>query len=332
MPGGESLGARRRVRATLVLGAIGLLAVAGAAEPAAAKKKKKKSKPAVVTATASVPLAPGSQQTANANCIGKTHVTGGGWSVSAVYNPNGTTSLANDTGTRITHLQSAPTGTFGWAATAAAFTLPANAGTLTAVAQCENKAYSKVRTGVSGTSTIPIGQETTVDLNCQPGTHVVSGGFSFTPAGNLGAPGDRRPIVVESRRLDVTTWQIHIINPIGSPSAATLSSNVLCELNEKGVSITEATASAPIVNENRTTVTASCTGKTHTIGGGFLVQPYVGPAVGIDQMQPVGAKAWQVGLYEYPAFSLPPGSTVAAYSYCRKNALPNQSKKKSKKK
>lgn len=305
-----------------------LLGAAGIAPVAVAKKGKKKNRPPAVTATASVPLSPGSQQSATAGCPAKTHITGGGWSVSPIYNPNGTTSLANDTGTRITHLQSSPAGIGSWTASAAAFTLPANPGTFTSIAQCENKAYSKTVTGVSGTSTIPVGQEATVDLNCSPGTHVVSGGFSFTPAGNLAAPGSFRPIVVESRRADVTTWRIHIINPVGSPSAATLSGNVLCELNRKGVGVTEATASAPIVDENRTTVTAGCTGKTHTIGGGFLVSPYVGPAVGIDQMQPVGAKAWQVGLYEYPAFSLPPGSTIAAYSYCRKNALPKTGKKK----
>jgi hypothetical protein len=58
-----------------------------------------------------------------------------------------------------------------------------------------------------------------------------------------------------------------------------------------------------------------------------VTSPLVGPAVGIDQMQPVGAKAWQVGLYEYPAINLPAGSSLAAYSYCKKNAPPAKKKK-----
>jgi hypothetical protein len=82
---------------------------------------------------------------------------------------------------------------------------------------------------------------------------------------------------------------------------------------------------APIADNGRTSANATCAGKTHSVGGGFLISPtQVGtvPAVGVDQMQPVGAKAWQVGLFEYPSFAPPAGSSVAAYSYCKKNALP----------
>ncbi len=88
--------------------------------------------------------------------------------------------------------------------------------------------------------------------------------------------------------------------------------------------MSEVSATAPIANDERTTATATCTGKTHTVGGGFAVAPLVGPAVGIDQMQPVGTKSWQVGLYEYPGFNLPAGSSLAAYSYCKKNEPPKK--------
>jgi hypothetical protein len=320
MRGREKAHHRRRMLRTAAMALAALLAL-GVASPAVAKKKK--SKPAV-TATASTPISAGSQASATASCPSKTHTTGGGWSLSDPYSANGTDSPANDTGTRITHLQSQPSGLRSWASGAAALALPATSGTFTSIARCESKAFGKTVTGVSGTSTTPVGQESTVGLHCSSGTHVLSGGFSYSPAGNLGLLTGFRPLVVESRRRDAQTWEIDLVNPVGAPGDATLSVSVLCELNQKGASVTERSAVAPITENGRTSATATCTGKTHTIGGGFLVSPKVGPAIGIDQMQPVGAKGWQVGLYEYPGFSLPAGSALGAYSYCKKNAVPKK--------
>ncbi len=319
MRGREKAHGHRRMLHTSAVALAALLAL-GVASPAVAKKKKK-SKPAV-TAAASTPISAGSQASATASCPSKTHATGGGWSLSDPYSASGTNPLGDDTGTRITHLQSQPNGLRSWTSGAAAFAAPATSGTFTSIARCESKALGKTATGVFGTSTTPVGQESTVDLHCSPGTHVLNGGFSFSPAGNLALPITFRPLVVESRRLDAQTWEIDLVNPVGSPGDATLSVNVLCERNQKGVNVTERSAVAPIADNGRTSATAGCTGKTHSIGGGFLISPKVGPAIGIDQMQPVGAKGWQVGLYEYPGFSLPAGSALGAYSYCKKNAIP----------
>jgi hypothetical protein len=165
---------------------------------------------------------------------------------------------------------------------------------------------------------------------CPPKTHVLTGGFSFSPAGDLANPGGFRAIVGESRRLSANTWRIHIVNPVGAPSPVTIATTYLCELNQKGVAVTEASAVATIADNNRTSVTATCTGKTHTVGGGFVTSPQVGPAIGIDQMQPVGSKGWQVGLYEYPGFNLPAGSTITGYTYCKKNSPPKAKSKKKK--
>jgi hypothetical protein len=321
MRGRERARFGRRIGLIAVAALAGMLAF-GVTPAAVAKKKKKKPRPAV-TAVASTPLSPGSQTSATANCPSRTHITGGGWSLSDPYSANGSNALANGTGTRITHLQSQPSGLVGWSSGAAALALPPTAGTFTSIARCESKSLGRTLFGVSGTTTVPVGQESTAVLHCPPRTHVLNGGFSFAPPGSP-APDMFRALVVESRRATIDTWEVDLVNPAGAADQVTLSLNVLCELNQKGVNVTEASAVAPITDNGRTSATATCTGKTHTIGGGFLASPTVGPAIGVDQMQPVGAKSWQVGLYEYPGFALPAGSSLATYAYCKKNAVPQK--------
>lgn len=285
-----------------------------AAAPASAKKAK------VTTSTAPVTLAPGGQQAATAQCPKGTHVTGGGWSASPPYSANGTNPLGDDSGLRIDHLQSQPSGLLSWTAGASAFTVPGATGTFTSFARCESKSIGRTLLGGSGSSTLPVSQSATIGIHCPKGSHVLAGGFNLSPAGNLADPVGFRPQVLESRRRDARTWELIVVNPAGSPSDATIAANTLCEVNAKGLSISERSASAPLVDNSRATATASCTGKTHAVDGGFLISPAVGPAVGVDQMQPSGSKAWQVGVYEYPGFALPAGSTVTAYSYCKRNA------------
>jgi hypothetical protein len=304
----------------VVTAALATVLAAGFAAPATAKKKR----PPAVTRAAATPIAPGTQTAATAACPGKTHVTGGGWSLTPAYSANGTQGFGDDSGTRITHLQSQPSGLKSWTAGAAALNLPSTGGTFTALARCESKSLGKTLFGVTGTSTLPVGQEDTIGLHCPKRTHVLSGGFSFSPPGDLADPRGFRAVAVESRRRDARTWEVDVVNPAGAPATATIFTNVLCEVNAKGAGVSERSAVVPIAENSRATATATCTGKTHSIAGGFLTSPTVGPAVGIDQMQPVGAKAWQVGLYEYPRFSLPPGSSLAAYVYCKKNAAPKK--------
>jgi hypothetical protein len=321
---------REKIRGT---GGVGLIALALLAvllsgllaTPAVAKKKKQR--PPATTVSAAVPLAPSSPASTTANCPGKTHVTGGGWSIASPYSANGTDAPADDTGTRITHLQSQPSALSSWTSGVAALAIPPSGTTFTTYARCESNTYGRTLFGVSGTSTVPIGQETTSILHCPNGTHVLTGGFSFTPPGDLsGDLASKRAMVVESRRIAPDSWEIDLVNPTGAPAEATISLNVLCELNKKGSTVTEASSVVPIGDNGRTAATASCTGKTHAVAGGFLISPTVGPAIGIDQMQPAGNKAWQVALFEYPTFALPAGSSLAAYSYCKKNALPKKGK------
>jgi hypothetical protein len=127
--------------------------------------------------------------------------------------------------------------------------------------------------------------------------------------------------ITESRRVSNSTWEIRAINPLGAPSVATLSTNVVCERNGKR-GVLENSAVLPIADNGRTGSTVPCAGKKqHVVGGGFLVSPFTSPspAVGIDQHQPVGQRSWQVGLYEYPTFALPTGSLLTTYAYCKRN-------------
>jgi hypothetical protein len=311
----RELTAARRGR-IVVIGAAVLIALTTFAPMAVAKKKG----PAV-TVNSSVGITPGTQATATANCAKKTHVSGGGWSIAPTFSANGQNAANAGSGTRVNHLVSQPSGGKAWNASVAAFTAPATPGTFTAIARCENNTLGKLAGTISGSSTIPIGQSATVDARCPVGTHALNGGFAASPAGNLTNPALPRLLVTESRRIDTQTWEVQAVNPFGSGSAATLVTSALCERNAKGVSVTEASAASPIVDNGRAAATASCTGKKHTVGGGFQVSPVANtaPAVGIDQMQPSGQKGWLVGSYEYPGFVLPAGSFITAYSYCKKN-------------
>jgi hypothetical protein len=292
---------------------IAVLALA-AATPASAKKKAPAS-----TAISSTPLAPGGQVSATARCPKGSHVTGGGWLDSAPYSANGTETLGDDSGLRMIHLQSQPAGLTTWTAGAAAFTVPGTTGTYSSFARCERKSISRIAVTTPHTEVIPPSSQKTTGLACPKGTHVLSGGFSISPPGNLADPAAFRPKVAQSQRVSSTTWAFDLVNPTGFTSAVTFVTTVECELNQKGLNLTEQSSTVPLVDNSRATTTASCVGKTHTVSAGFLLTPTVGPAVGIDQFGPTGQKSWQVGAYEYPGFTLPGGATISVFAYCRKN-------------
>jgi hypothetical protein len=286
-----------------------------------AKPKKKKSKSPAVTRTATVPLLPGTQQSATATCAKGTHISGGGFSVSPTYSASGTDAFGDDTGTRSIHLQSQSAGNRRWTAGAAAFTSPTVAGTLSAIARCERNDLGRLAVTLSGSTIIPVSQGSTTTLNCPAGTHVLTGGFAGSPPGNLADPTGRRLVITESRRVSNSTWEIRAVNPLGAPSVATLSTNVICERNGKR-GVIENSAVTPITDNGRTSAMVPCPGKKHhVVGGGFLVSPFTSPspAVGIDQHQPAGRRSWQVGLHEFPTFLLPTGSLLTTYAYCKRN-------------
>ncbi len=302
----------------LAAAALCALLVAGlAASPASAAKgkKKKKKKPASVTKVLAAPASPGSNAAAAATCTGKTHATGGGFSVAPNLTPPAT-------GVRTLHGGSNPVGVKGWVSTSGVYSQPATSGTYTGYAVCEGNKFGKIAIRGTSTLTLPPAAGQNMVFNCPAGTHVISGGFSATALGSfVTALTSHRIVVLQSRRTGAGQWTISAYNNPNSPAAASLSGFAVCELNAKKVAVTEASAFAPLVENQRTTAAATCPAKTHVVAGGFLVTPATFPGavplVGIDENQPVGKRTWHVGLWEYPT-ALPPGSQLLTSAYCKK--------------
>jgi hypothetical protein len=159
-------------------------------------------------------------------------------------------------------------------------------------------------------------------FNCPPGTHVISGGYAGTGLASFNLSlNSHRIVVLQNRRTGANQWTISAFNNPNGGAAASLTGFAVCERNAKGSAITEASHFTPLVDNGRTVGDAACTGKKHLVSGGFLVSPATFPGtvplVGIDENQPVGKKAWHVGLWEYPT-ALPPGSALQTVAYCKK--------------
>jgi hypothetical protein len=277
-----------------------------------------KTKSSTSTRKSSTAVAPGGQQSIAAACPAFTHITGGGSLISPPFNPNGTNAPTDDAGARSLQLQSQPQGFKSWRAGTAIFSGSPAAGTLTTFARCERNIEGRGTQTISGSSTLSPGEGAELILHCPGGRRVVSGGFSGSPAGDLAVPQARRFVILESRRIDKATWEVRAVNPNGAASQATIAAKVVCE-KVKGVTTTEVASVSPIASNGRTQATATCPKSRRVSGGGFQISPVTSPipAVSIDQMQPVGQRRWQIGLYEYPELNSPADSFLTAYSYCR---------------
>jgi hypothetical protein len=308
----------RRVQGCGQVGLVLVLAglIAPCLLPVAAEGKKTTS---ASTRKSSTAVAPGSQRSRPTSCPHATHITGGGWLISPPFNPNGTSAPTDDTGARSLQLQSQSQGFKSWRAGAAIFSSSPAPGTLTTFARCERNIQGRETQTTSGSSTLSPGEGANVLLHCPAGTRVVTGGFSGSPAGDLAVPQARRIIILESRRLNSTTWEVRAVNPNGAPSQATIAANAVCE-KIKGVNTTEVASVAPIATNARSQATATCPKGRRVSGGGFQISPVTSPlpAVAIDQSQPLGQRSWQIGLYELPELNSPSDSFVTTYSYCRK--------------
>ena len=310
----------RRRLVVVCAAALAGLVVIGVASPAVAKKKKKK-QPAV-TVSASAPFGSGSSQTGTAACTGKTHISGGGFAVA----PN----LNNPAGLRSFEHGSHAVDNRTWSATGTAFSTPSASGSLTTFARCESDSLGQLTVQSSTTVTFPASTGGDISLNCPSGNHVISGGYQADGPILLNNPqaATFRILVLGSRRTSTTQWTVTAFNRTGAPPS-NLTVFALCEKNKKGTSITEASASAPINPDVRASADASCTGKTHVVSGGFLLSPSTFPSsttliASVDENDPVGKKAWHVGLWQHPSFSEPAGSTLQTIAYCKKDALPKK--------
>ena len=295
--------------AMLALGAL------GADADAKKKKSKKKSNPGV-TVSAPVAMSAAASATGTATCPAKTHATGGGFAVTPTFTPPGA-------GLRSLNSTSNPSGSRSWVAGGSAYETPQVSGQLTTFARCEKDTAGRIVVRASGSLTISPAAGQNMVFNCPASAHVISGGYSGPSLGAF-TPGltSHRIVVVQSRRTGVGQWTISAFNNPNSPGAETLTGYATCEANAKGSAVTEAASPAtPVVDDGRTSADATCTGKTHSVSGGYLVShtfPGAAPLVSIDENQPVGKGGWHLGLWEFPQVFLPAGTTLQAFAYCKK--------------
>jgi len=262
----------------------------------------------------STPLAVSSNGTAAAACSGPSHITGGGFSIDPPSTPGGNVT------THTTSFHPNDDGTFS---ALSANTSLGVASTLTAAARCESSRDGRLATIFDGCCTaIDPGHTQPIQLNCDPGTHVVSAG----PRSTIGS----HMVIVEDRRLTDRTWEITGRVPTASPNSSDVGGWAVCERNGSRPIIERSTVT-PYLEDARTEATATCPNRTHVVGGGFLFLPFPPgnvPVPYVDRSFPVGNTGWSVAAYDLGVFSVPAGSTMTTYAYCRGNASKKRKKHK----
>jgi len=310
--------------ATVALGLAALVALAGLT-PALAEAKKKGKTPAT-TRTAFTGLTAGGTATATALCQGKTHASGGGFAVSPNFIPP-------NTGLRSWTTTSFPSQNKAWTATGSAFANPGASGSFTAFARCESNALGRIALRASSSATLSPGQFQDFTFNCPKGTHVITGGYAGDGPTDLGHPNGWRIDILQSRRTARGQWTISVFDRGTTPppsAPATLTGYVVCERDAKGLRVSEVAASAPLADNARVAADPTCPKKQHVVSGGFVISPLpsgVGaqvPIVSLDEFHPVGRRTWHTGLYEWVAAGLPPGESLQAIAYCKRDSAPKK--------
>jgi hypothetical protein len=353
---GQISGARRRIAGAIAIAAAaGLLAAVPVAASAAgnaatavkretvrlsapdrsatvAKKKGKSKSPTTKTATA--PFASGTAAAATASCTGKSHATGGGFSVTPPFVPD--PASINGTGLRNVGVASIPSGSKGWLGSSAALTSPVASGAINAFARCEPNTLGQIVVRASSSATLVPGEARTLNFVCPSDTHVISGGYSTDPPLVFNNINGWRVTILQNQRTAKAQWSVTGFNrsagaPANSPS--TLTGYAVCEKNGKGQSISESSASAPVLDNQRSVADPSCGGKKHSVAGGFVISPLPAglgagiPVVFVDESQPSGKKGWHFGLHEWSNANPPPDQkSLIGIVYCKKDE--SSSKKK----
>jgi hypothetical protein len=317
------MGFRRRTGLVVVAALAGTLALA-LASPAMAKKGKAPAS----TRSASILLASGGPATAGAaaTCAGKTHVTGGGFAVSPSFTPPGT-------GLRSWTTTSNPAGVKTWNASGTAFTSPSASGTFTTFARCESNTLGRLAVSASSSASLSPGEFRTLGFQCPPNTHVISGGYAGDGPTDLTNANGWRLDILQSQRTGPRDWSVSVFDRSGTPPAtapANINGFVVCEFDQKGVRVGQATASAPLVQNARATADPTCPKKQHVVSGGFVISPLpagvgtVVPVVSLDENQPSGNRAWHVGLHPWLTTTLPEGESLQATAYCKRDSAPKK--------
>jgi hypothetical protein len=289
--------------------AAALLALAATAPAALAKGS-------VATASETAPLSSSQTQTASAKCPGGMHVTGGGFAVSPVYNP------AGSTGTKATVQVSRPDGKKRWVATAGASQVPLSAGSFTAYARCERDSLGRLAARRSPGSPVAPSAAQSQSLSCPHGAHILYGGFSTDLPFSVPNPASSQLVVVRSERVSTRQWIVTGYNP-SLTVPATLSAYFYCEANRGSSKVSSRSSTVPLVNDSRAEAQPGCPKRQHVVSGGFSIQPLpvpgiVFPSAFVDESKPAG-KGWKAGVYESPGFNLPAGSSLTVSAYCKKS-------------
>lgn len=260
-------------------------------------------------------LVPGHTALASAACPGPSHLTGGGFTIDPPSAPGGNVT------THTTSFHPNDDGSFS------VLSADGSGGvnsTLTAAARCESSRDGRLATIYQGCCTgIDPGHTQPIQLNCDPGTHVVSAGPKSTIGGKM--------VIVESRRLTNATWEITGRVPSASTTSSDIGGWAVCERNGNRPIVEVSGAVTPYAENGRTDGSASCGSRTHVVGGGFLFLPMPPgniPVPYVDRSFPVGNTAWSVAAYDLGVFADPPGSTMTTYAYCRSNKPKKKKKKK----
>lgn len=307
--------ATRRTGRVLAAALATALAIGALGGDADAKRKKRKAKNPSTTVSAPLSIASSTSVNGTAACPPKAHATGGGYAVSPSFTPP-------STGVRSLSSTSYPSGTQSWVAGGSAYASPVASGQFTTFARCEKNTAGRITIRASSSLTIAPGAGQDIVFDCPPSAHVISGGYSGPSLGAFTSDlQSHRIVVLQSRRTASGQWTISAFNNPQAPGAVTLTGYAVCEANAKGSAVTEAaSAAAPVINDGRTTADATCTGRRHSVSGGYAVShtfPGAVPLVSVDETNPVGKVGWHVGLWEYPMVILPAGATLQTFVYCK---------------
>jgi len=318
LPGTERDRSSHRIWLTPAIALCLVLAV-GLASPAVAKK----SKSAATTRSVTVPIASGATVTTSASCAGKTHMTGGGFAVSPPFTPP-------STGLRSWTTTSNPVGKKTWTASGSAFNNPGGSGSFTAFARCEANSLGRIAITASSSVTLSPGEFRSLAFVCPGNSHVISGGYAGDGPTDLNHPSSNgwRLDILQSQRTSAREWTITAFDRGNSPppsASASLTGFVVCELNAKGVKVSEKSAAAPLTTGARATADPSCPKGRHVVSAGFVISPLpsgvgaVVPVISLDEFKPTSNRGWHVGLHPWTSAVLPAGESLQAFAYCKKD-------------
>jgi hypothetical protein len=184
-------------------------------------------------------------------------------------------------------------------------------------ASAAKKRKKKLRiTEVSGSATgaANAGSQVTANASCPTGTRALGGGFSSSPAPNLGSGSVSYPIFWASYRTSSSDW-FSGMTEAGSV-AATVTSYAYCA---KALKISESSGTATLPASGGTTIgsatatTPSCPKRLSQLGGGFNDTPAtVGSAIAIQEAsKPVG-RSWQFSASNLNSIS----GSLTSHGYC----------------